>query len=267
MKYSISEILEAADSHTNIEDKAQILRQNDSTTLRDIFIYTYHPNIEFLLPKGLTPNEVWTLNKYPDSEGVLYTEIKKFYLFVKGGNDRITPLKREQLWINLLEKLDAKDAILVQYVKDKSLPYPGITPEVINLAFPELLPKESMKYMPHDITKSVPKQKKKSLNKKGKKVELPPLQYENTTFNGSSLPENILKVNAVDTTVKSVEVVNDIKEMDKLLSLDPELGTKVSTQLNYDSDEVPIVSTKRNILKTMPQRDASGKFLKKDQKV
>ncbi|NDB83826.1 MAG: hypothetical protein EB127_14045, partial [Alphaproteobacteria bacterium] len=59
--------------------------------------------------------------------------------FLEGGNNDLTKLKREQLFIGLLESLDKEDAKLLCAVKDKKLPYKGITQQVVKDAFPGLI--------------------------------------------------------------------------------------------------------------------------------
>jgi hypothetical protein len=73
---------------------------------------------------------------------VLYAEVRKLYLFVKGGNDNLKPLRRETLFIQLLESLAPADADLLCAIKDKKMPYKGIDAKIIREAFPGLLPDE-----------------------------------------------------------------------------------------------------------------------------
>lgn len=140
MHLGLSEILELVEKEENLEKKIEILRKWDTTVLRDLFIFTFHPNIKFLLPEGNIPEGIYKLNPMPHCEGILYSEMKKMYIFVEGGNPNLSQLKREHLWISLLEKVDAKDSMLLINMKDKKLPYLSVTPELINLAFPDLLP-------------------------------------------------------------------------------------------------------------------------------
>jgi hypothetical protein len=70
---------------------------------------------------------------------MLYTEIRRLYLFVEGGNPNLSKLRREMLYIQLLESVDPNDAKLLNYVKDKKLPFRGITAKIVNQAFPNLL--------------------------------------------------------------------------------------------------------------------------------
>ena len=51
----------------------------------------------------------------------------------------MVPLKRENLFIGILEAVHPDDAKLLLAMKEKKLPYSGLTPKIINEAFPELI--------------------------------------------------------------------------------------------------------------------------------
>jgi hypothetical protein len=136
MKLSVSEILKKASSLKDDNARALWLRQNDSNALRSVLTGVYDPNIVWLLPEGAPP---YKPNDLVDQQHRLYTECRKFYLFIEGGNPNLKQVRREALFIELLESLDPEDAKLMLAVKDKHLPYPGVTKEVVNLAFPGLI--------------------------------------------------------------------------------------------------------------------------------
>jgi len=48
-------------------------------------------------------------------------EYAKFFNFVKGGNDSLSSIRRELMFINILEGLHPKEAELLVLVKDKRL--------------------------------------------------------------------------------------------------------------------------------------------------
>jgi hypothetical protein len=62
------------------------------------------------------------------------------YLFVEGGNPNLSQLKREQIFIELLESVDPQDAELLVSVKDKKLPYKNINRNLIEKTYPGLIP-------------------------------------------------------------------------------------------------------------------------------
>lgn len=137
MKLSVAEILKKASEIPNESARVDWLQRYDSQALRYILAGALSPNIKWLLPEGEPP---YKPNDLVDQQHRLYTESRKLYLFVEGGNPNLKQLRREALFIELIESLDPEDAKLLLAVKDKRMPYPGITTEVVNLAFPGLIP-------------------------------------------------------------------------------------------------------------------------------
>jgi len=137
MKLSISEILEKASKIENEQERVFFLRQNDSATLRSVFQGAYDPRIVWALPEGDPP---YKPNNLVDQQHRLYTETRKFYLFIEGGNPNLKPLRREQLFVEFLETIDPQDAKLVLSMKNKKLPYLNITSQFVRQVFPGLLP-------------------------------------------------------------------------------------------------------------------------------
>jgi len=139
MKLGVAEILEKVSKISRRSDKVNELRKHDSFALRTVLQGALDPRVEWLLPEGTPP---FKKNDLVDLESVLYAEARKLYLFVRGGNDSLKPLKRETLFIELLETLDPADADLLCAVKDKKIPYKGINRQLVREAFPGLLPDE-----------------------------------------------------------------------------------------------------------------------------
>lgn len=132
-KFRISEILQLVEEAPDNELKVEILRSHDSIPLRQILQWTFDSRIKWLLPEGDVP---YKPSPFTEVDGALYSEVRRLYLFVEGGNDSLKPLRREQLFIQLLESLHPDDARLLTFVKDKQLPYKSITPKLVNEAFP-----------------------------------------------------------------------------------------------------------------------------------
>jgi hypothetical protein len=142
-RQSMYEILEQVSKCKTPAEKVEVLRRNDNGALRTVLKYALDPQIKFALPKGDPPFKPCP---YVDQEARLYTEVRRLYLFLEGGNPNLTNIKREMLYIQLIESIDPKDAKLVNCMKDKKLPFKGITAKIINEAFPDLIPvKESQK--------------------------------------------------------------------------------------------------------------------------
>ena len=137
MKLGVAEILEKVSKLKKKEERIEELRKNsDNRAMLQILQYALDPRIMWLLPEGTPP---FKKNEYIDQESNLYSEIRRLYLFIEGGNPGLTPTKREMLFIGLLETVAPADATMLCAVKDKKLPWKTITPDIVNEAFPGLL--------------------------------------------------------------------------------------------------------------------------------
>ena len=139
MTRSLPLIFEDVAASKSFTDRKKVLKEYESNPLKELLKYAFHPDIKFLLPPGKPPfKTVGSPDEYNPT--YLYPNIRKFYLFVEGGHDGITTLRREQLFIQMLESLHPKEADLVIQVKDKKLNYRGLTYKLIKETFPEILP-------------------------------------------------------------------------------------------------------------------------------
>lgn len=140
MKIGVAETLEKISKIPKRVDRlAALQKERGNAALLTVLQGAFDPRIEWLLPEGVPP---FKKNDLPDLESVLYAEIRKIYLFVKGGNDNLKPLRRESLFIQLLESCAPADADLLCAIKDKKMPYKGIDAKLVKEAFPGLLPNE-----------------------------------------------------------------------------------------------------------------------------
>jgi hypothetical protein len=136
MKIGVAEILKKASEIKDDAARVEWLRINGNPSVQTILRYAFDPNIVWQLPEGAPP---YKPNDLVDQQHRLYTELRKLYLFIEGGNPNLKPLRREQLFIELLEVVDPEDAKLLLAAKDKTIPYPGITKQVVAKAFPGLI--------------------------------------------------------------------------------------------------------------------------------
>ena len=66
-------------------------------------------------------------------------EWTKFYNFIKGGNDSLKSLRRETMFIQILEGLHPLDAEILCLVKDKQLETKyKITKDIVSEAYPDI---------------------------------------------------------------------------------------------------------------------------------
>ena len=140
-KFAISEIIEQADKLNSEVEKIMHLQRNETEALKTVLQYALHPGIKWVLPPGAPP---YKPTDFLDQEGMLYMEARRLYLFVEGGNNDLKKVKREMMFIGLLESIHNKDAELLLAAKEKKLPYPSITYNIVNSAFPGLLPDEQV---------------------------------------------------------------------------------------------------------------------------
>jgi len=137
VRMSITEIIRGAAAEKTTKDKVAFLQKWDNNPLRTVLNYTYNKDIEFLVPNTPPP---WNKNEYEDeAKSLLYTEARRLKIFIKGGGyDQLKPIKREQLFISLLEDVDNDDAeTLAQMITQK--PFKGLSKKVIQEAFPDLI--------------------------------------------------------------------------------------------------------------------------------
>jgi uncharacterized protein YprB with RNaseH-like and TPR domain len=137
VKISISEIINGAADLKTSKEKIEWLQKNDSAPLRVVLKYTYDDTIKFLIPNTPPP---WKKNEFEDeAKALLYKEARRLKIFIEGGGyDNLKKMKREQLFISLLEDVDNDDAeTLCKMISKK--PFKGLTKKTIQEAFPDLI--------------------------------------------------------------------------------------------------------------------------------
>ena len=139
MARSIPLIFEDVAAANSIKARKKVLLENESEPLKEILKYAFHPDIKFALPPGKPPYKtIGSPEEYNPT--YLYPNIRKFYLYIEGGHDGLTQLRREQLFVQMLESLHPKEAEVVIQIKDKKLNYRGLTYALVKTTFPEILP-------------------------------------------------------------------------------------------------------------------------------
>ena len=135
----ISEILRKVSNAKTKKEKVDLLRENNSPALRMLLIWNYDDSVVSEIPEGDVP---YTPNEAPigTDHTRLEQEYRGFYRFVKGGQDTLKSLKRESMFVQLLEGLAAEEAELLVLVKDGQLnkKYKRITKAVVQEAFPQI---------------------------------------------------------------------------------------------------------------------------------
>jgi hypothetical protein len=138
MKLLISEILQKINNAKTKAEKSKLLQDNNSQALRSLFIWNFDDSVVTLIPEGEVP---YRKNDSPKglSHTYLDNEQKKFAYFVKGGMN-VSSMKREEIFIGLLETLHADEAEILCLVKDKKLQtkYSRISKTLIQETFPNI---------------------------------------------------------------------------------------------------------------------------------
>ena len=148
--------------------KVEVLRKYEHDSLKALFIWNFDPSVISLLPPGEVPYSsmrdeqittgtlstkiaqmVGTIEyNNDDSVGLgdfkkgrtsIRKEFQRFYNFCKGGNDQLKSLRRETMFIQMLEGLHPLDAEILCLVKDKNLEDKyNITKEIVSEAYPDI---------------------------------------------------------------------------------------------------------------------------------
>jgi hypothetical protein len=127
---------------TEINDDPKLLEKYKADgSLRVLFEYAFEPDKKFLLPEGDPPYK-------PDpapigmSMAILRQELKRFYVFCRAD---LQPVRREDLFIQLLEGIHPSEAELLLAIKDQNLTkkYKKITHQLVyDLGFIKTPPPE-----------------------------------------------------------------------------------------------------------------------------
>ena len=134
----VSEVLALVSKQKTKAKKIQVLKDNESLHLKSVLIWNFDESVKSMLPDGDVP---FKQNDAPvGTEHLrLAYEWKKLYNFVRGGYDALRPMKREQLFMQLLEGLHPDEAEIICLVKDKNLKKKyKLTRAIVEEAFPDI---------------------------------------------------------------------------------------------------------------------------------
>ena len=160
----VFEILELASSQKTAAKTVEVLKKYEHDSLKSIFIWNFDSTVISLLPVGEVPyanadeQSVYsgTLSENLSREASggesatgqdlnargktsLRREYQNLYHYVKGGNDSLSKIRREMMFINLLQGLHPKEAEVLIFTKDKRLTDKyKITFENVKEAYPDI---------------------------------------------------------------------------------------------------------------------------------
>ncbi len=162
----VFEILNVVAKQRTNAKKIEALKKFEHPCLKAIFIWNFDESVISMLPPGDVPyaavnemdsfkgtlsekisdavekmGELGTnsLGSQDQGRSSIRKEYEKFYNFVKGGNDGLSSMRRETMFINLLQGLHPLEAEIVCLVKDKQLQTKyKITKEIISEAYSDI---------------------------------------------------------------------------------------------------------------------------------
>lgn len=144
MRLLLPEIFEQVEKAETVQDRKNILLKHNSPVLVEILKMNFHPDIKFKLPEGEPP---FKRDGVPMglADSNLYKEMRRMYVWINPP-ENLHKIKRETLFIQLLESINEKEAVLLCAVKDKDLTriYPNVTYELTNDTFPGILPPKTV---------------------------------------------------------------------------------------------------------------------------
>lgn len=165
----VFEVLALASKQRTKAKKVEVLKTYEHDSLKAIFIWNFDETVVSVLPEGEIPysnlkedfkvsgslsdrvkQEVETMEHYSttsmgttqDRTGktTLRREYTMLYNFVRGGNNSLNSIRREMMFINMLEGLHPLEAEIVCLVKDKRLEEKyKITKEIVSEAYPDIV--------------------------------------------------------------------------------------------------------------------------------
>jgi hypothetical protein len=136
---AVFEILELASKKRAKNDKIQELRKHENNmALRDVLQGTFDSRIQWNLPTGPVP---YTPSSAETPPSTLSKSHMQFKYFVKGLRDseKLLGVKRERMFIDMLESIHPRDAEVVVAMINKKPPMKGITAKLVKEAFPDLI--------------------------------------------------------------------------------------------------------------------------------
>ena len=160
------EVFEAASKQRTKAKKIEVLQRYPHDSIMAVLIWNFDETVISVLPPGDVPygtnrednsmtgtlsdkindavgkmNEMGSnsLGSQDQGKASIRKEYTKFYNFIKGGNDRLSNLRRETMFINILEGLHPLEAEILVLVKDKRLTDKyKITKEIVSAAYPQI---------------------------------------------------------------------------------------------------------------------------------
>lgn len=130
---SLAEITAGVCELKDTSEQVAYLQKNNSKELRNILILMYDKRWSFSIPSTPPP---YTPSVHNETHGMLYREARKLAYFVNemSEGENLSQVKKESLFIQMLETVDQDDAkLLIQMLSKQA--FPELTADTINEAF------------------------------------------------------------------------------------------------------------------------------------
>ena len=134
----IHEILVHVEEQKTKIKKIAALQKYRDDSLTAILIWNFDSSVISAVPEGQVP---YKENEVPigTDHTSLRREWKNLFHFIKGGNDSLSALRRETMFIQMLEGLHPEEAKIICLVKDKNLTEKyKLTQDIVAEAFPDI---------------------------------------------------------------------------------------------------------------------------------
>ena len=166
----VFEVFDLVNKMKTEQKKVEVLQKYEHPSLKALFIWNFDESVITILPPGQVPysnlkseqkfrgtlsdkvdnligtmnyNQTTSLGNASDlTEGhtTIRKEFKRFYNFIKGGNDSLPALRKETMFIQMLEGLHPLEAEIVCLVKDKNLQSKyKITKEIVSKTYSDIV--------------------------------------------------------------------------------------------------------------------------------
>ena len=134
------EIFEKVCELDDRDERIAYLKKHAYKQVKTILQLCYNDKIILDLPKGKPPFDTVQEGREP---APITNVLRHIGMLVKGS--KISQIKKEKIWIGMLEQLPEEDALLLCAAKDgtitnlKNKKYRKITKSLVEAAFPEIL--------------------------------------------------------------------------------------------------------------------------------
>lgn len=142
-----SEILDLFEKAKTRQEKVKVLRDHESPVLRALMRINFDPNVKMDLPEGEPPYNKEAGRPIGYQQTNLVVEYRRFYIWLD-PKQNLPKIKKERLFIEMLEGLHTTEAEVLVLAKDRQLSkkYKSLKEDLVREAYPTALPpKEEVK--------------------------------------------------------------------------------------------------------------------------